>query len=110
MRWSEELTLIATNAPEERTDAQGFTSPSVEKAVTVYANKKSVGYNEFYKADQSGQYVRFKFDVHTEEYTGQRLAEYEGKRYYVLRTYEQGNGDITELTLSDLPRGGGASG
>lgn len=109
MRWSEELTLISTTPPAERTDAQGFTSTPAETAVTVYANKKSVGYSEFYKADQSGQYVRYKFDVHTEEYTGQTLAEYEGKRYFILRTYEKGSGDITELTLSDLPGVGGGS-
>lgn len=103
MRWSEELTLITTAPPAEKTDANGFTNPDVETALTVFANKKSVGYSEFYKAAQAGYAVELKFDVHTEEYTGQTLAEFEGKRYKVLRTYvDPKMGDTIELTLSDM--------
>lgn len=47
--------------------------------------------------------AELKFDVYTEEYGGQKLAEVDGVRYKVLRTYrDPKNPDITELTLSDL--------
>ena len=107
LRWNEEITLITTDDPEKKTDDQGFKKDPIEIKTTVYANKRSVGSTEFYKADISGQYVRMKFDIHTEEYSGQTQAEHEGKRYHILRTYEAGNGDITELTLSELPGLGG---
>lgn len=61
------------------------------------------GYSEFYKAAQAGFQVELKVDVYTEEYEGQQAAELDGKRYRVLKTYVNKSGEITELTLSDLP-------
>lgn len=102
MRWADEITLITQEAPPERVDENGFLNPLVETAVTVYGNKKSVGYSEFYRAAQAGYQTELKVDVYTEEYTGQPIAEVEGQRYKVLRTYTSKNGEITELTLSNL--------
>ena len=108
MRWSDELTLLTpVTEPVESVDENGFkVEPSFERSV-VYANKKSVGYSEFYKSAQQGQYARFKFDVHTVDYSSQRHAEYDGDRYMILRTFELENGEITELTLSDIVAGTG---
>lgn len=106
MTWSDEVTLIAETPPAERVNARGFPNKPDEVATVVYANRKSVGYSEFYKAAQAGHAATMKFEVYTEEYSGQTLAEYAGKRYFILRTYETGNGELTELTLSELPRGG----
>lgn len=47
--------------------------------------------------------MELKVDVYTEEYEGQQAAELNGKRYKVLKTYVNKSGEITELTLSDLP-------
>ena len=70
----------------------------------LFGNKKSVGYSEFYKAAVAGYAAELKVDVYTEEYGGQKLAEVDGVRYRILRTYrDPKNTDITELTLSDLP-------
>ena len=103
MRWSDELTLVSVESPDE-SDEHGFPLLQVETKTTVYANKKSVGFNEYFKAAQMGYTEQIKFDVFTEEYTGQQYAEYEGKRYKVLRTYAdpKTEGEYTELTLSDL--------
>lgn len=102
MRWSDEITLIALSDPAEKVNEKGFKNQKTETATTVYGNKKSVGYSEFYKAAQAGYQTELKFDVFTEEYSGQELAEVEGRRYKVLRTYVSKSGEITELTLSDL--------
>jgi len=47
--------------------------------------------------------VEAKVEVHTVDYDGEVLAEFEGRRYSVLKNYEPDDSDITELTLTDLP-------
>lgn len=105
MRWADEITLIAEAAPdpENATNENGFPVERVETKTTVFGDVKSVGYSEFWKAAQAGFQTELKADIHTKEYDGQRLVEINGKRYKVLRTYMSKNGEITELTLTDLP-------
>lgn len=104
MRWADEITLIAAAdpAPEDAVNANGFPVEREEVKTTVFGNAKSVGYSEFWKAANAGFQTELKADVHTEEYEGQRVVEIGGKRYKVLRTYMSKNGEITELTLTDL--------
>lgn len=99
--WAHEITLIALIEPEERLDAAGFPNSPKEEPTVVFCNKKSVGYAEYFKSQQAGITVSFKVEVHTVDYAGQMLAEFEGKRYSILKTYEV-NDDTIELTLSDL--------
>lgn len=110
MRWSDELVLIGTTpAPP---DSQGFPTPALETRNAIFANRKSVGYSEFFQAKQAGYTEWLKFDVHSADYAKQELAEYEGKRYTILRTYidQKSNGEFIELTLSDLSQRGGGNG
>jgi len=109
MRWSDEITLI--HADFEK-DGDGFTATTLGDRTTVFANRKSVGFNEFFKAKQAGYTEQMKFDIYAVEYAGQTVAEYMGKQYKILRTYDDPkNADFLELTLSDLSeRGGGANG
>jgi len=110
MQWSDELILIR-EVGLIKTDEAGFTLPRDEEATTVYANRKSVGFKEFFEAKRTGYTEHAKFDIHTFEYTGQTLAECEGKRYKILRAYTdpKTSGEYTELTLSDLSEGGEAN-
>ena len=115
MRWGEQITLVALSEPSPRTNEHGFPVARTETATTVFADKKSVGFSEFYKAQQAGYTTELKFDVHSFEYEEQQIVEYpvsSGKRYRVLRTYTHGNGEFTELTLVNLPEaeGGGNNG
>lgn len=106
MRWSEQITLIALTDPEERTNEHGFPVKQEETATTVFADKKSVGYSEFYKAEMAGHAVEMKFDIRAFEYSGETIAEYpvsSGKRYRILRTYVHEEGELIELTLSSFP-------
>jgi hypothetical protein len=97
---SDVITLIA--ASEQETDDQGFYLPPSETRREIFANRKSVGYSEFYKSAQAGQTAEIKFTVRTDEYSAEGFAEHKGKRYKILRTYETANGEFTELTLTDL--------
>ena len=101
-KWSDILTLVTVTAPTDETDEQGFYTEPTETTREVFANKKSVGYSEFYKSDQAGYVTELKFDLHTVDYDGEKLVEYGGKRYKVLRTYGSKNGDFVELTLTDI--------
>ena len=111
MGWRDQITLIALAETSERTNEHGFPITKPETATTVFADKKSVGYSEFYKAEMAGHVAEIKFDVYAMEYNGETIAEYpvsSGKRYRVLRTYTHGNGEFTELTLVNLPEAEGS--
>lgn len=99
--WAHEITLITEIEPTERINSNGFPNKKNEVTETVFCNKKSVGYNEYFKSQQAGTTVSFKCEVHTVDYSGEVLAEFEGKRYSILKTYEIDD-DTIELTLSDL--------
>lgn len=103
MRWVDEITLIAQTPPAEKVNENGFPNAAEETRTTVFGNVKSVGYSEFYKAAQAGFEAEMKCDVYAEEYHGERLAEYEGRRFKVIRTYrDPKKPDEIELTLSDI--------
>lgn len=110
VRWNDELTLVGAGPPAEGANPNGFENPAVETARTVFADKKSVGRSEFYLGHQAGIEVKLVFDVYTDEYQGETLAEYDGQRFRVLRTHTSKNGEFTELVLSDLCKGGVAGG
>jgi hypothetical protein len=116
-KWSDRITLISVLAPGEETDSQGFYLPPEETRREVYGNKRSVGSAEFYRSSQAGTVAQIKFIVRSDEYSGEKFVEYEGKRYRVLRTYEttslgssrtqnSASGEFTELTLTDLSERG----
>lgn len=99
--WADEITLISLAQPEERVNSNGFPNAATEIKNTVFCNKKPIGYTEYYRSQQLGISVEFKVDVHAIDYAGEELAEFEGKRYTILKHYEIDD-EITELTLSDL--------
>jgi SPP1 family predicted phage head-tail adaptor len=103
--WSDEITLIHEKT---KLNDNGFPETSDCKKKLVYANKKSVGYAEFFQAKQAGFTEQMKFDVFAAEYDDQTIAEHKGKRYRILRSYinPKTNGEYTELTLSDLSERG----
>lgn len=101
-KWCDEVTLIAETAPAEPTNKNGFPNEPEESKRKVFCNKRSISQSEYYKAQQTGPKVEAKVEVHTVDYQGEVLAEFEGKRYSILRTYEPPDSDVIELTLADL--------
>ncbi len=100
--WADEIILVKEAEPEKRLDDDGFPEKKEEEKRTVFCNKKSVGYSEYFKSQQTGKVVEAKCEVHKADYEGEDIAEdMEGKRYYVLKTYDIDD-DIIELTLTDL--------
>ena len=42
----------------------------LESARTVFCNKKTVGYSEYFKSQQTGKLVEAKYEVHKADYGG----------------------------------------
>lgn len=100
--WVDELTFIKETEGESRVNKNGFAEQPEENRRTVFANKKSVGYSEYFKSQQTGKVVEAKYDVHKADYEGEDTVEdMDGKRFFVLKTYDIDD-DTIELTLTDL--------
>lgn len=101
--WTDEITLIGVKeaAGEQRVNKNGFPELPEESSRTVFCNKKKVGYSEYFKSQQTGKVVEGKYEVHKVDYEGEDTAEIDGKRFFILKTYDIDE-DTIELTLTDL--------
>jgi hypothetical protein len=99
--WADELILVSQKVPDERVNANGFENEQLESKTTVFCNKKSVGYSEYFKSQQTGKVVEAKCEVHKADYGGEDIVEMDGRRFFVLKTYDIDD-DTIELTLTDL--------
>lgn len=85
MEWLDELTLIAETTAENRVNKNGFAVKPEESTRTVFCNKKSVGYSEYFKSQQTGKLVEAKYEVHKADYGGEDVVEVKGRRYGEIR-------------------------
>ena len=101
--WVDEIILVKETAPADgsRVDDDGFRVQQEEEKRTVFCNKKSVGYSEYFKSQQTGKVVEAKYEVHKADYEGEDTVEMDGRRFFVLKTYDIDD-DTIELTLTDL--------
>jgi len=76
---------------------EGFSGKENISRREIFATEKSIRGNEFYIAAQSGYTLETMFEVHSLDYEGETVVEYESKRYRVVRTYERKQEEITEL-------------
>ena len=96
--WSNEITLIG----KVKTGLDALKQPIFEeKRLTILCCKRSVTRSEFYQANQVGLRPSLVVDVHSFEYDNQVVAEYEGKRYRILKTFPV-DLEILELTLTEV--------
>lgn len=96
MYFSDRITLRTETVTQD-----DYGSPVVTYTNTdVWANRKSVKRAEFYAANANGIDLTVTFEVHVEDYSGQKNILFEGKEYVVVRTYQTGDGKI-ELSCSD---------
>lgn len=62
-----------------------------ETARQVFCRVESIGMKEFYQASATGLKPEIKFTLADYlDYQGERLVQYDGHRYQVLRTYRAG--------------------
>lgn len=73
---------------KENPSAHGVFDAPTETRRMVYADIKSVGYAEFYRAKESGIEPTFIFVLSDfDEYENEKIVEYNSERFRVVRTY-----------------------
>ena len=95
--WNHEITLIAKKIIGTDELKQNITE---EVKTLLLCRKKSITRSEFYQANQAGIRPSLVVDIHSFEYDNQELAEFEGKRYRVIKTYPV-DLETLELTMTE---------
>ena len=88
---SDSLTVV----PDSRYQCE--IAPVTETKSMRFCSVRSVGYNEFYAAKSAGiePTIVFRMEDYS-DYDGQKIVEFHGTRYRVVRTYT--NSQMIELT------------
>lgn len=88
------ITLICETQPH------GVLEDVTETSRQVYCSVRSVGMTEAYTAMSNGLHPEFVFLLSDYgDYQGEKILEYNGKRYRIVRTYRQNQG--VELTAEE---------
>ena len=87
-------------------DANGIQRATEGEPHEVMCQVDSVSRNEFFEGGRNGLNPEFVFRVFFGDYEGERLVEYQNKRYSIYRTYH-GRNDMMELYAE---RKGGTNG
>nr|DAH94137.1 MAG TPA: head closure knob [Caudoviricetes sp.] len=96
MFWADEITLMR-DMPKK---VHGVQEHHYTASRKIFGEKKSVKWAEFFAAAGTGLTLTAIFVVRAEEYSGESVLEWNGRRYAVQRAYE--TGETVELTCSDL--------
>jgi hypothetical protein len=95
------ITLIKVKPAEK--DEMSFSLPSKDdERRDVFCKTKSVGQNEFYNSFMAGVKATNKFEMWEHEYNNEKVIEFKGTRFRVLRSYIGKNSEIIELTVTDI--------
>lgn len=90
--------IYLINDEVESTDNAGDVSTTPNKR-KVFADKVSIGQNEFYQAHRSGLKPELRFNIRSSEYLGEMRLKFNNTVYSIMRTYDKQDG-IMELTCS----------
>ena len=72
-------------------EAHGVFEEYIESKRQVFCTVRSVGMTEKYEAMSKGLDLQYVFALSDyAEYAGEKVVEYNGERYSVIRTYEAG--------------------
>ena len=66
----------------------------------VFAEKRSIFSNEFYKASTQNLRLEAVFVIYPFEYQNEEIIEYENKRYKIIRTFEKNVNEL-EITVGE---------
>jgi SPP1 family predicted phage head-tail adaptor len=86
MLWRDVVTLIAQAQGQDAVFG-GITKTPTTK--DVFADKQSVGRNEFYQAMQTGLRPEVVFVIMSVDYSGESQLTYNAKTYDIIRSYSK---------------------
>lgn len=90
--------IYLINNDIESADNAGDVLPTTSER-KVFADKLSIGQNEFYQAHRSGLKPQLKFNIRSSEYLGEMKLKFNDMDYSIMRTYDKQDG-VVELTCS----------
>jgi predicted nucleic-acid-binding Zn-ribbon protein len=102
--WLDQIILI-TETPGG-VNENGFEIDTKEERIPVFCNVKSCKRTEFYQAQSVGVNALYSVELNSLDYSGQKTAELNGRRYVVFRTYEMVDRGTVELTLAEIEEHG----
>ena len=95
MMFRDVITLVS-----ESPAAHGVLDEITETQKQVFCSVRSVGMSEAYQAMSNGLHPEFVFLLSDYgDYQGEKICEYQGTRYRIVRTYRQNQG--IELTVEE---------
>lgn len=68
--------------------------------IEVFANKLSIRQSEFYESQKVGLRPEIAFAIKVEQFNNHDSVEYKGKKYEIIRTFENQKNETMELYLS----------
>lgn len=86
MRHKDTINLIKTTYKQ---DEIGNQIP-VNSEREIFANRYSVGMNEFYQASSQGLKPEKEFKIYSFEYDGETSLKHEGVEYTIIRAQQEG--------------------
>jgi SPP1 family predicted phage head-tail adaptor len=92
MLWRDVVSLISVAEVEVSQNVFQL----AESSRSVFANKKSVNRDEFYKAYANALRPTVAFDIRAAEYSGEQKLRHNGTDYMIIRTYSR-NDETIEL-------------
>jgi hypothetical protein len=98
--WSDEVDLLSF---ADNQDPEGYGTEPVRRR-TLFCNwEAGVSQNEFYLSNKQGLQATDSVELQRVDYEGERFAEFEGRRYRVVRSFPASFDTIT-LILSEVVR------
>jgi len=82
--WRRSVLTLISESPE----AHGIFETHTESKRVVFCEVRSVGYQEYYRALEQDLHPTMIFRIADyAEYQGEKICEYDGVRYRIVRTY-----------------------
>lgn len=98
--WSDEVDLLSF---ADNQDPEGYGAEPVRRR-TLFCNwEEGVSQNEFYLSNKQGLQATDSVELQRVDYEGEHFAEFEGRRYRVVRSFPASFDTIT-LILSEVVR------
>ena len=101
-KWSDQCKLIRYSGGGQ--DSDGFPVDLEREEKTVFCDMQSVKETEFFRAAERGVNALYTAVIHSYEYSGEKIVEYNGVDYSVYRSYEKKDKEVVELTLAENKR------
>ena len=98
--WSDVVDLLVF---ADNQDPEGYGVQAAQRR-TLFCNwEEGVSQNEFYLSNKQGLQATDSVELQRVDYNGERFAEYQGRRYRVIRSFPASFDTIT-LILSEVVR------